>query len=413
MDPSWTIIDDRVSGDPDPVSFSGEHGKPFTLKVKKEYQDKLTRHHVINIQVLQSAWNQAVASQDADTFRALGKWCAFPDDAVERLVTTPTINPIEFQRQVCWNPFNIIVGPSTTVRVGDPGSGFDKIQFTTLPKFDGFDDPGFNESLARQEFNQHIERLTRINMYLTRYITGELYEQEIGNLRTLLKSDRPSLYPNLFKALTAKVDKVKDRNYNQEADALIVSKMKGKTTKEGQPLDLPKFSPDRLPGAITHPALWYNVFAMPDLGLQTSSDVEVWKGRLVDKVVPWVSESYLPEPLVKEPIRPSQKHKDLFEVAMGLPTRSPAAVIDINNVTSDPSFSAKFAEAVENQGKIATQSGLRVFVIGPNYSEIFKNVLDRVTLEVLDLIKKGKRLRINSVPNRTEVTKVEVRLYYY
>jgi hypothetical protein len=173
MHVSWRIDADRVKSDPDPVNFAGDFGKRFTIEVKKKYNGDLTRHHIINIQVLQDFWNAAMTNADRATFEAMGLWCGLPPVQLASLLEDPANrDPGDFQKQFCWNPFNIVIGPSTGHRIGDPGEEFDFLQFRSFPKFTSKATPEFSESLARQEFNSHMERLKRINEYMGRYIKG-------------------------------------------------------------------------------------------------------------------------------------------------------------------------------------------------------------------------------------------------
>jgi len=413
MHPSWKIEADRVKSDPDPVGFGGDFGKRFTIQIKKSYKDEVTRHHVINIQVLQDFWNEAMVRADRPTYEAMGAWCAMAPARLTSLLDNPsTLKPDDFQRQFCWNPFNIVIGPSTTHRVGDPGSGFDFIQFQSFPKFAATSDASFTENLARQEFNTHMERLKRINAYMGRYTGGTLYSQEVENLRTLLKSDRPSCYPNLFKVLRAKIDPSQPE-YSQAADTEKLRRTAGRLKPSGEPVYVAQFSPDRLPGAITHPDLWVALTDMPAFGFETHGQFDVYKGRLQSRVVPWVNTSYLPEPAGAGPVRASEKYKHLFETGTaGLPVRDPAARVVVEKGVVDAAFADRFVKAVQPLEGIARQSGLRVFVVGPNYSEIFRAALDRVADEAAKLSGTGYRLSLASLPNRSELKAVEARLYY-
>ncbi|MGH9401402.1 MAG: hypothetical protein ACRD2P_04760 [Terriglobia bacterium] len=130
--------------------------------------------------------------------------------------------------------------------------------------------------------------------------------------------------------------------------------------------------------------------------------------------------------------------------AAGLPVRAPAAILPYNVPVSanvpvrsaplppsakqgappppggkrdtqppiDATFRGKFEGAVQSLGDIPKRSGLRVFVVGPNYDEGFRVALAHVEGLINNLNRNGYRLTIASLPNRPDIGKVEVRLYF-
>lgn len=79
---------------------------------------------------------------------------------------------------------------------------------------------------------------------------------------------------------------------------------------------------------------------------------------------------------------------------------------------ADITFRSRLVEAVEGLGEIPKRSGLRVFVVGPKYDLDFQRIYADVENQVRDLNTKGYRLSMASLPNRAELAKAEVRLYY-
>lgn len=75
----------------------------------------------------------------------------------------------------------------------------------------------------------------------------------------------------------------------------------------------------------------------------------------------------------------------------------------------DATFRAKFEGAVQSLGKRST---VRVFVVGPNNDEGFRVALAQVEGLVNNLNRNGYKLMLAPLPNRRDVNKVEVRLYY-
>jgi hypothetical protein len=186
-----------------------------------------------------------------------------------------------------------------------------------------------------------------------------------------------------------------------------------------------QYSPDRLPGAITHPDLWaaLSMSAVPDFGFEMPGHVGVYESRVdSQKVVPWVSTSYLPEPDYVAPAGAgslADRHPGLFETGtVGVPMRDPVARIPVERGVVDDAFAGKFVNAVQALGEIPKRSGLRVFVLGPGEpgggnTPIFREALERIVAEAVKLNAAGNRLRIASLSHRPELRSVEVRLYFY
>lgn len=79
---------------------------------------------------------------------------------------------------------------------------------------------------------------------------------------------------------------------------------------------------------------------------------------------------------------------------------------------TDATFQNKFEAALRGLGSIPKQSGMRVFVLGPKYDEGFKVALAHVEGMTINLNRNGYRLSLAPLPNRSELNRVEVRLYY-
>lgn len=320
MHDTWTINAQRMKGTTNSVSIG-----PVTTAFKE-----ITRHHLVNLQVLMNVWNKAVERRDEAMFKALAVWSAYPQAEFQGTMRMATA-PVKFQKAVCWNPFNIVVGPSTGHRVGDPGAGFDDIQFRTLPETGGqiqdgsvslphAQTDGAKINVARQEFNMHVERLKRINQYMGQYngLPATVPEDDhranmtIRQLAELLKSDRPSHYPQLF-ALMRRMVNTQAPQYNEERDRQI---------SQDKPARPREFSPDKLPGALVDPALWYKLAAEKEDRFRPK-DKKIYDNRVASKIVPWVSQSYLPNIPVVQPAPQFSRSK-----ASTVPTGTPLAVID-------------------------------------------------------------------------------------
>lgn len=78
----------------------------------------------------------------------------------------------------------------------------------------------------------------------------------------------------------------------------------------------------------------------------------------------------------------------------------------------DATFQNKFEGALRGLGDIPKRSGMRVFVLGPKNDEGFKVALAHVEGMTINLNRNGYRLSLAPLPNRGELNRVEVRLYY-
>src|SRR4051812_42003851 len=189
--PSWTFAGKRVEGSATAVNIFGQ---PISdAEARAQYGGKITRHHIIDIKVLQAMWNTAVDRADEATINALAAWAGasslLPPAPYNMTSTDPPAGLLE---KITWNPFNLVVGPLTNYRVGDPDNDFDDLHFRTLPKFSKEDRTNQFENLARQEFNTHIYRLRQIYLLMGQYIEDTAAPQMISSMQSLLKSDTPS-----------------------------------------------------------------------------------------------------------------------------------------------------------------------------------------------------------------------------
>ena len=227
---------------------------------------KVTRHHLIDIKTLQDFWNKACDFGDMAVIEALALWAGTPPRVIADMVPAATKpRPNTVIQRICWNPFNIVVGPDTTIRPNNPGEReFDYIAFVG------------DLTVARIEFNIHVKRLRSIEQYIKLYLAispapaapvnapplapffgngaprpigahiaaRELATNQatINSLISLLKSDGPSHYPALFAMLRIQEDPNK-AEMNQVTDLKRPAKNSG-------------FSPDYIPGALLDPALW-------------------------------------------------------------------------------------------------------------------------------------------------------------
>lgn len=228
---------------------------------------KVTRHHLIDIRTLQDCWNKACDLEHTAVIEALATWAGAPTKLIEQMKET-VASPAKVIQQICWNPFNIVIGPSSTIRPQNPGDReFDFIAFIQ------------DLNVARLEFNDHLKRLRSIEQYMKLYIHMEAEpavphatfvsplpgsplkdmaahalarnhatnEAIIKSLVTLLYSDRPSVYPVLF-GMLRNLENPNKAEMNQVAD-------------QRRPDPHSVFSPDYLPGALIDPVFWDDSFA--------------------------------------------------------------------------------------------------------------------------------------------------------
>jgi|GEM_PF-1922660 len=391
MYPTWKITADRVKGDAEPVTIAGDFGKNVANATKIAFQQKITRHHIINIQTLQDFWNTAVERQDEDVFKALKTWAAFPESLFLAAMMSP-VAPEAFQRAVCWNPFNIVLGPSTERRVGDPGEDFDDIRYTSFGDADA--------RVARMEFNQHVERLTRINQLIGFYIAGGEAPQLRTSLISLLNDDRPSVYAKLFAVLRSKVN-TKSPPYNEALDRQLSEKHTARAQE---------YSPDKLPGCLMDPSLWRDVTIVPPGTFQTEAHAGVHQGRLDQAVVPWVSESYLPH----QAIAPVSQFGDvLLAPASHTLSGAPFATLDLSGVGRGLLERTECQRLVEKEvrktGPFAKNNGLVLYVVGPVQQGPWRDVVNNVAGAAKSLVQQGFKLKVQPLTH-SSFSKVELRI---
>jgi hypothetical protein len=224
---------------------------------------KVTRHHIIDIRTIQDVWNQACELEDDRVIVALCDWAACPVRQFNLLFGNKSVKPMRLIQGICWNPFNIVVGPGSTVRVGNPGEReFDYIAFVDQRDL----------HVAEQEFNSHLKRLRSIELYMKKYcdlevplslggsirvldsdteisVDDHLYERDlavnnatVNSLVSLLSSDKPTSYPALFTALRSRVN---------PAMAEVNS-----TNDLKRPDKASVFSLAFIPGSLIDPRLW-------------------------------------------------------------------------------------------------------------------------------------------------------------
>lgn len=224
---------------------------------------KVTRHHIIDIKTVQDVWNQACDLEDDQVIDALCEWAGCPPRQLQYFIRNKAAAPMKLIQAICWNPFNIVVGVGSNVRMKNPGDHeFDYIAFVDQR----------NLTIAKQEFNIHIKRLRNIELYMKQYCNLETPSPLGGHLRAfasltirnldthmqahdravnattinslvnLLKSDKPSCYPTLFSALRSNVNP-------NAAEVNQVNDMK-------KPGLASAFSSAYIPGCLIDPSLW-------------------------------------------------------------------------------------------------------------------------------------------------------------
>lgn len=236
---------------------------------------KVTRHHIIDIKTLQDVWNKACDLEDDEIIKALCTWAWCPERQMACFLDNKDARPDPLIRAICWNPFNIVVGPASEVRgTENPGDHeFDYIAFVG----------GAVVQVAELEFNTHIKRSRTIERYMAQYCLQESYLPNAPqnsvefdqskhsmwhsetprmvkldglmktradainaavavNLKQLLISDKPDSYPELFKALRSKV--------NPKAPGM------NKTVDDKKPDANSAYSPAYIPGSLIDPRLW-------------------------------------------------------------------------------------------------------------------------------------------------------------
>ncbi|HXU81401.1 MAG TPA: hypothetical protein VN914_08385 [Polyangia bacterium] len=361
--PSWTYTGKRVKGSVEAVTIFGTRiGKS---QAKAQYQGEITRHHLIDIQTLQALWNAIVDRNDEDTMEALAVWAGarIPNRPFNMGSTNP---PNGLLNKIAWNPFNLVVGPLTNYRVGDPGDSFDDLHFRSFPKFTDKDRSNQAESIARQEFNAHIYRLKQIDQLGARYINGDVPEQVASSLRMLLRSDTPTHYPNLRNGLGTA-------------------------------------------GALLHPALWEDYSLTSNRWFAKTGDDKKYDNAIAAKMVPYVARSFFPEILVK----PKDQNTSVREDLKAPPTSPPAVLIPTSErrlftaATCQPLLEEKIAPYL----RFATGGGVRVLICAKKEDGLFRDLTANVGAAVKKLVQdKGWKLTYSPMA-RPEYGAAEVRIY--
>lgn len=362
---SWIFTGKRV-GDAKikPVDLYGVpvEGNPFD-------KGSMTRHHIIPITLLQKVWNTAVRRNDVDTIQAMAVWAG-----ADKLMPTkrPLVmdgpeadpQPDGLLKKIAWNPFNLIMGPLTESRVGDPADSFDDIEFRNLPKFK-IDEAGKKaEALARLDFNSHIKTLYKVNHYMKLYLESPS-PQDLTSLHTLLKSDTPDHYKNLNNGAL-------------------------------------------LGGAILHPGLWQCCTLDPEGGFAEAKDAKKRDGSLSRSQVPYVSESYLPEPEVKL----ADQYTKIFDAEAHTLTGDPAATIagGEKGLLDRPKAEELLLKAIKPFEK-DIKDGLRIVIIGPGKDVYRQTIVNNVAASAVELAAKYKGKVLYGALVDESLKKTEVRIF--
>lgn len=273
--------------------------------------------------------------------------------------------PREDLKKIAWNPFNLVVGPLTEYRVGDPADSFDDIRFRELPKFTPDDATNKAEALARLEFNEHIVRLKRISNLMDIYLITPA-PQDVTSLQTLLKSCVPAKYKHL--------------NHGSLNN-----------------------------GSLLHPALWKSFSLDAEEGFVEAKDTKKVKNALAKSVIAYVSKTYLPEPDLK-PV-------DQFEAVLdpqpqGI-TSDPAEKIEggEKQLLDRPKCTALIEGEIKKLASFAKQAGLRVHVVGPVKDPLRQDIISNVAASVADLNKKLGYKMVYAALVDKDLDKTEVRIY--
>ncbi len=361
--PSWTYTGHRVKGSVEAVSIFG--GRIQKNQAKAQYQGEITRHHLIDIQVLQKMWNAVVDREDEETMIALATWARarVPARPFNMKTTNP---PPGLINKITWNPFNLVVGPLTNYRIGDPGDSFDNLEFRDLPKFTDKDRSNQAENLARQEFNSHMYRLKQIYQLMKRYINDEAPEQIVENLRSLLRSDVPGRYLHLDRAVGTA-------------------------------------------GSLLHPALWQDYSLVPDRWFIKEGDDKKFDNAQKNSMVPYVAKSYF----VEFPVKPRDQNTSVREDIKSPPTSDPAVLIPISErrLFSASTCAPLLEEKLAPHARFLNGSGMRVFICAPKEDGLFRDLVSNVSAAVKKIVA-DKKWKLTYVPMaRPEYSKTEVRIY--
>ncbi len=376
--PSWAYTaGGRVNGSVAAVTIFGTNLQDGAAK--KNFDGQFTRHHLIDIQVLQKIWNAFVADNDEDSMEALITWCG------GKMPTRPfnmgsTAAPAGLLNRVAWNPFNIVIGPLANHRVNDPGSTFDSITFTKFPKFAAKGDDNYKENLARQEFNTHIYRLRQIYVLMKEYLAHDDFsEQSLNSLRTLLRSDTINSYPNL--------------------------KQMGTTRRRGDPT---VYFVDR---ALLHPALWQDYSLTPGRWFNDEADEKKYSNAVNKKVVPYVAQSMFNDVYVK----PKDQNASLREDLKSPPTSAPLVLIPTSDrrIFDVKQLAPLLEEKIKPYERFAKGGGLRVFICARKEDELFRDITHNVGSALKQILPTKKpKWNVTYCPMaRPEYSATEVRIY--
>ena len=363
--PSWNFTGKRVEGT---SGFVTIFGQPMSdAEAKAQYGGKITRHHIIDIKVLQAIWNAGVDRGDEATIGALAAW----GGALGLLPSSPfnmnsTDAPAGLLEKITWNPFNLVVGPLTNYRIGDPENDFDDLHFRTLPKFTQADRSNQYENLARQEFNTHAYRLRQIYLLMGQYIENTAAPQQISSMQSLLRSDTPTSYPALHGNIGTA-------------------------------------------GALLHPALWHDYSLEPNRWFIKKGDDKKYNNATKASMVPYVSNCYYPDNFVK----PKDQAASVREELKAPPTGDPAVLIPTSErrLFSAKSCEELLEEKIQPLKRFATGGGLRVLICGPKEDGLFRDLLANVGGAVKQLVQtKGYRMTYSPMA-RPAFTATDVRIY--
>lgn len=364
--PTWKFTEHRIDGKARAATIFGV--RITDGKAKDQFSKHMSRHHLIDIQQLQNLWNAVVDRNDEDTMAAMAHWAGatslLPAKPYNMLTTSA---PGGLLRKIAWNPFNLIIGPSTNYRLGDPANDFDHIEFRSFPKFSTVKSPEHIENLARQEFNTHVRRLRDLYLLMQRYLDEIPPPQIVDNLRQVLRSDTPASYP-----------------------VLMVGTLTG--------------------CSLLHPALWRDYTTLSGRGFINQEDPKKFSNAIIDGVAPYVSASYFPDFQIK----PSLQHKTLLEELKDPPTGDPLARI----VTAERGLLERSTCRVLLESKLqpiqrfATGGGLRVYVCGPSENGLFSDIVSNIAGAVASIVQAQPSYKLTFVPMaRSVYSTLEVRIY--
>jgi hypothetical protein len=367
---SWEFTGKRVEGSVKTIDLFGQAmtNNPFAPNGK--LKDQISRHHIIDIQLLQAVWNTAVKRNDADTMVALATWAGAASMVPS---TRPLImdgspgtapQPQGLLKKIAWNPFNLTVGPLTNYRPDDPGDHFDDVRFQDLPKFALNEASKKAEALARLEWNEHIQLLKKIDHFMKLYILTP-FPQDVTSLQTNLKSCVPSKYKHINN---------------------------GSVAKE----------------CLLHPALWHSFTLDSDGSFLELDNAKKTKNALAKGMIPYVAKAWLPEPDVK----PVDQFTSIEDRSPG-GLKDPADTIagGEKDLLDRPKCTAALAGRIKKLEKFAKNAGLRVHVSGPQKDPYRQTIIANVAASCLDLNQKQGYKLIYASPLFKDLEKTEVRIY--